>query len=149
MAMANTSPVHVAVPKSWAYAVAATANTNRDGTGTITDVTPAGVALTQLLISRIKIVATGTTTAGMVRLFGYDGTAYRLLHELSVAAITPSATVKAAIAGSADSVLSSDGYLTLEMPIGGTVSGNIQKLGVSTHNAEGFTAHIVGGGDYQ
>ena len=85
----------------------------------------------------------------MIRIYGYDGATYRLMHELSVAALTPSATVKAAIAGSADSVLSADGYLTLDIPIGGTVSGNIQKLGVSTHNAEAFAAHVIGGGDFQ
>lgn len=149
MVMLNTSPIHIGVPKSWAYAIPATANTARDGTGTITDVTPAAVALTASQTSRIKIVATGTTTAGMVRIFGHDGTAYRLLHELSVAAVTPSGTVKAAIAGAADGVLSADGYLTLEAPFGGTIAGNIQKIGVSTHNAEAFACHHIGGGDFQ
>lgn len=149
MVMLNTSPIHIGVPKSWAFAVVATANTARDGTGTITDVTPAGVALTALQASRIKIVATGTTTAGMVRIFGFDGTTQRLMHELTVAAVTPSGTVKAAIAGASDGVLSADGYLTIELPFGGTAAGTIQKIGVSTHNAEAFACHIVGGGDYQ
>lgn len=149
MVMLNTSPIHIGVPKSWAFAVAGTANAGRDGTGTITDVTPAAVALTAQQASRIKIVATGTTTAGMVRIYGHDGTAYRLMHELSVAAVTPSGTVKAAIAGAADGVLSADGYMTIEIPFGGTAAGSIQKLGVSTANAEAFIAHIIGGGDYQ
>ncbi len=151
MTVPSTSPIHVALAKSWAVVIPATANTNRDGTGTITDVLNPG-ATTQSLAAAIKITATGTTTAGMVRIFGYDGTAYRLLHELSVAAATPSGTVKGAIAGAADGVLTPDGYLVLNMPVGGgltaVVSGTIQKLGISTHNAEGFAAHVKGDGDF-
>lgn len=152
MGMPNTSPVHVAVPKSWVVNIPATANTNRDGTGTITDVVVPG-ADTQALVAAIKVVASGATTAGMIRIFGHDGTGYRLLHELSVAAVTPSGTVKCAIAGSADGVLTTDGYLVLNMPIGGgltaAVAGTIQKIGISTHNAEAFVAHVKGDGDFQ
>lgn len=152
MALPNTSPVHIGVPKSWVVNIPATANANRDGTGTITDIVNPG-ADTQALVAAIKITATGTTTAGMARIFGHDGTGYRLLHELSVAAITPSATVKAAIAGTADGVLTADGYLVLNMPVGGgltaAVAGTIQKLGISTHNAEAFVAHVKGDGDFQ
>lgn len=148
MVIANTNPAHVATPKSWAVAIPATANTNRDGTGTITDIFSPGASVWSLGGS-LKVKATGTTTAGMIRVFGYDGTAYRLLMELGVAAVTPSATVQTATAGSADSVLTADGYLVLNMPIGGTVAGTIQKIGISTHNAEAFVAHVKGEGDFQ
>lgn len=149
MPLPNTSPVHVGIPWSKVYAIAATANTNRDGTGTITDITPAVTAGKQSLGSRLKITATGTTTAGMIRLFGNDGSGYKLMMELSVAAVTPSGTVKAAIAGSADGILDSQGFLVLNMPFGDTLSGNVQKIGASTHNAEGFVATWIGDGDFQ
>lgn len=43
----------------------------------------------------IRVIAKGTTTAGMIRLFLHDGAAYHFYEELVVAAITPSATVAA------------------------------------------------------
>lgn len=48
-----------------------TANTNRDGTGTLGTVLVAGTSGTR--IDKIQITATGTTTAGMVRLFVTKG----------------------------------------------------------------------------
>ena len=69
-----------------------TANTNRDGTGTITTVLTAGASGSR--IDDIYMVATGTTTAGVIRLFVHDGTNARLLSETLVAAITPSTTVQ-------------------------------------------------------
>lgn len=152
-ALPNTNPVHPATPKSWVVAIPATANANRDGTGTITDIVAPGTTGTGIsLVGSLKVVGTGTTTAGMIRVFGHDGTSYFLLHELSVAAATPSATVKAAIAGSADGVLTADGYLVLNLPLNGNAgtSGfkNITKIGISTHNAEAFAAHVKGEGDY-
>jgi len=45
-------------------------------------------------IDAISIVATGTTTAGNVRIFYYAGSGNaQLLYEIPVSAITPSATV--------------------------------------------------------
>ena len=69
-----------------------TANTNRDGTGTITTVLTAAASGTR--IDDIYMVATGTTTAGVIRLFVHDGTNARLLSETLVTAITPSTTVQ-------------------------------------------------------
>lgn len=72
----------------------ATANTNRDGTGTLGDVCIGGTNGTR--IDRIVIEAIGTSTAGMVRLYINDGASNtRLWQEVSVAAITPSGTVQA------------------------------------------------------
>lgn len=70
-----------------------TANTNRDGTGTIGTVV-AGASGGRR-VTRVVVQATGTTTAGMVRFYLYDGTNTRLYRELSVTATTPSATVQA------------------------------------------------------
>ena len=46
-------------------------------------------------VDLVRVVATVTTTAGMIRLFLWDGTNARLWKEISVTAITPSATVEA------------------------------------------------------
>ena len=68
------------------------ANANRDGTGTLASLYTAGSAGSQ--ISRVEAKATGTTTAGMVRLFVYDGTNTRLWQEISVTAVTPGASTQ-------------------------------------------------------
>ena len=72
-----------------------TANTNRDGTGTLgTFVTGTAGGI---VIEQITITATGTTTAGMIRFFlSVDGgTNTRLIYEQQVSAQIPSATVPA------------------------------------------------------
>lgn len=72
-----------------------TANTNRDGTGTLGTLvtgTTGGV-----VIEQITVTATGTTTAGMIRFFlSIDGgTSKRLIYEAQVTAQTPSASARA------------------------------------------------------
>lgn len=107
----------------------ATANTNRDGTGTIATLL-AGVALGRY-IRKIRVKAVGTTTAGMVRIYFYDGTNTRLEREVGVTAITPSASVKTF----EEEILFSD----LDAPI---LVGTGQELRASTHNAETFNIHV-------
>jgi hypothetical protein len=68
----------------------ATANANLDGTGTLGTVLTA--ALNGTIIQSINIKALVNTTAGMVRLFIYDGANTRLLMEVPVMATTKSAT---------------------------------------------------------
>lgn len=89
-----TTPKFASTPRT-EYAQISTANTNRDGTGTIGTLITGVAAGTQLY--RVLIKATGTTTAGMVRLYlSHDsGTTNRLVTELPVAAVTPSATASA------------------------------------------------------
>ncbi len=60
------SPVFVGTPKVWQQAIA-TANTARDGTGTLADVVTAGASGSR--IDKIRVVASGTTTAGVIRIF--------------------------------------------------------------------------------
>lgn len=86
------TPYYYGTPKT-AIGQAVTANTNRDGTGTLADVFTAG-ANGSILIG-VLIEALGDTSAGMVRLFHYDGTNNRLIAEVDVDAITVSGTVKA------------------------------------------------------
>lgn len=85
----STSAQYASTVQS-ASAQVTTANTNRNGTGTIVSVFSAGASGSR--VDDIYIVATGTTTAGVVRLFISDGTNIRLWQEIIVAAVTPSTT---------------------------------------------------------
>lgn len=109
----------------------ATANTNRDGTGTIGTVKTAGTNGSR--IDSIRIQASVATTAGVIRLFIYDGSTYYLLKEVLVDAITPSVSIEAF---SAD-LSYPDG---LFLPAG-------YSLRASTHIAETFKV-IAQGGDF-
>lgn len=86
----STSANYAATPISASAQISA-ANTNRNGTGTIVSVISGATNGTR--VDDIYIVATGTTTAGVVRLFISDGTNIRLWQEILVPAITPSTTV--------------------------------------------------------
>jgi len=106
-----------------------TANTNRDGTGTIVTCFTAGTNG-----SRIEVQATGTTTVGMVRLFLNDGTNTRLLREVPIAAITPSGTVPAF-----QIPLIFGDYVPLLLPT------SSWSLRAATNNAETFNITVYGG----
>lgn len=123
-----TSPQYVGTPKSPSVSIS-TANTNRDGTtGTYGTLMTAGASGSR--VDRINLTATGTTTAGMVRLF--VGSA--MVKEIPVIAITPSATQPAF---SADVVF--DNGLILQ-------SGAVLKA--STEKAESFNLTVLSGGDF-
>lgn len=126
-----TAPVFAATPGSEAAAIAATANTNRDGTGTVSTVFTAGASGSK--VERLKLKATGTTTAGMLRVFLHNGTAFFLFEEVPVTAITPSATVE-----TWEGELLFDDDAPLILPTSWTIR-------VSTHNAEAFVAVTVAG----
>lgn len=128
------TPNFAATPKV-GIATISTANTNRDGTGTLGTVLTAGASGTR--IRRIEVQATGTTTAGMVRLYLHDGTTAHLFLEVPVSAITPSATVAAFSANYAETTTVDQ--LPLTIPSG-------YSLRASTHNAESFKV-IAEGGD--
>lgn len=86
------TPAYAATPRAPDVAQISTANTNRDGTGTVfvlSTGTAAGDA-----IENVGIVASGNTTAGMVRFFiSKDGGATKvLIVEVQVPAVTPSGT---------------------------------------------------------
>lgn len=123
---ANTSPIFVLKPKIGLVSIS-TANANRDGTGTLGSVITGATDGTR--IHKITVKAIGTTTAGMIRLFIYDGVDTRLWKEIPVTAITPSASVEAF-----ESVVELLGERALFLP-----STWVLKAG--THNAEAF--HIV------
>lgn len=68
------------------------ANPNRDGTGVMYDVVSAGANGSR--IDTIMLKAVGATTAGMIRFYlaTPDNATQRLIFEVPVSAITPSAT---------------------------------------------------------
>lgn len=127
---ANQSPIFTLTPKIHMVQIA-TANTNRDGTGTLGTGITGGTNGTR--ITRIDVVATGTTTAGMVRLFIDNGTNVRLWEEIPVTAITPSATVEV--------------FKGSFVPTEPLVLPSAYILKFSTHNAETFNV-IQHAGDY-
>lgn len=125
-----TDPVFFSTPKCWTGVVSA-ANTNRDGTGTIVDIVTAATGGSK--VERVVIQATGTTTAGIVRLYVYNGSASRLIREVSITAITPSGTT-AAFRYEID----------LSFPSSVLVLPTTFKLQASTHNAETFNIVAFG-----
>lgn len=128
---ANTDPIFVAAPiVGLAHMTAA--NTGRDGTGTTYDVVTGSTNGTR--VDRVVVKAQGTTTAGMVRLFIYDGTNVRFLTEAIVTAITVAAATK-----SFEYEFSrSDGLAFVNLPSG-------YVLRAATHNAETFDVLAFGG----
>lgn len=134
------SPQYVRDVVSAAVSIA-TANTGRDGTGTLGTVYTARSAAnggTGALIEFVTVCATTTTTAGMVRLFVDDGTAH-MVREIAVGAITPSATVKAFTITTTEGA-DANGKLEVGIRL---KPGDILKA--STHNAETFTVRAEGG----
>lgn len=126
-----TDPAFAAAATRYARGQISTANTNRDGTGT----GPATAILTGVAngtkIEEIIIQAQVTTTAGMVRIYIYDGSAARLIDEVVVSAITVGAAVPAFRASRI--------YTNLWLPSAS------HSITASTHNAETFNVHVFGG----
>lgn len=90
-----SSPSFTSTPKAHQVQIA-TANTARDGSGTL-GTGPSGVAAGTKVIELV-VQATGTTTAGLISVFlSFDGgTTKRLYDEIPVTAVTtPSATLAA------------------------------------------------------
>jgi hypothetical protein len=116
-----------------------TANTSRDGTGTIVTVAtgPASAAGSGVgkRINRVVVHATGTTTAGVIRFFVSldSGTTNRLILERLVPAITPSTSTVA--------FRSEIGELVgMILPGGGAA-----MIRASTNNAETFNITVESG----
>ena len=77
----SATPEFIATPKIGAAAVS-TANTNRDGTGTIATVFTAGASGSK--IEEIVVKATGDPADSVVTLFLHDGTDYWLFDEVDL-----------------------------------------------------------------
>lgn len=127
---ANSTPIFTVTPVV-SVAQISTANTNRNGTGALSVVVVAGASGTR--IEYVRVVATGTVTNGVVRLYVSGGTSVFLWKEIIVTATTPSTTQE---------VFTAEYVPTkpLVLPAG-------HALEASTHNAETFNV-FAHGGDY-
>lgn len=125
-----TQAQFVTTPQS-AQVQISVANTARDGTGTLGTLYTAPATGTR--VDDLYIKATGTTTAGMVRMFVSDGTNHRLVDEFAVSPITPSSTV------------ASWSYRATNL---GIVLESGWSLRFSTHNGEVFNVVMTRGGDF-
>jgi hypothetical protein len=115
-----------------AFVQVTTANTNRDGTGTIATVITGGSSGSR--VDDFSIVATGTTTANVIRLFLNDGTNSRLLREIIVPAITPSTTVPVFTASFVEQAI--------------LLATSSWSLRASTNNAETYNIIVTRAGDF-
>ena len=127
--MAST-PSFTSTPRVGVANVSA-ANTNRDGTGTITALITGAAAGTK--VTSITAQAAVTTTAGMVRIFLTTdaGSTWRLFDELAIAAATVSASVKG--------TRTTTTYTDLVLPDAS------HRLGCTTHNAESINVIALAG----
>lgn len=124
-----TQPAFASTPKLAINQVTA-ANTARDGTGTIVTLVTGDSAGNK--IERIRIVGTGTTTAGVIRLFRKkSGGSLRLWREILVSAITPSTTVE---------VFSAE--VDCSLPENICLLQNGDTLEAATHIAETFNIFV-------
>lgn len=123
-----SSPAFAATPRTVGGTIS-TANTNRDGTGTIGDIFQGGTNGSE--VKRLTIQATGTTTAGMIRLYTKISSTYYLIKEIPVDAITAAATTE---------VYRSQ--VVFDPPL--TVQGDTYYVSASTNNAETFKLTFEG-----
>lgn len=129
---ANLNPIFTLTPVIGCVEIS-TANTNRDGTGTLGTVLTGAAEGTR--VTKITIQALDTTTAGMVRLFIDTGATIFLWKEIPITAITGSASV-------------AEFFYAMEL-LGerALILPNGYILKASTHNAEAFNV-IAEGGNY-
>ena len=132
----NTQPIYPAKVVG-AEVAFSTANTNRDGTGTIATLYTATAAASGgvgAIVQSITVCATSTTTAGMIRIYRHNGTTFFMIREIAVSALTPSETIKAFTIPTSEGA-DSNGRLVLNLLL---EPGDSIRL--STHNAESFVA---------
>jgi hypothetical protein len=140
----SVQPAYAAQPIGFGPVQISTANTNRDGTGTIAQIAVGRGPGTR--VERVRVHAAVTTTLGMVRIFkkasglarnadgtfaSYTSPTWRLIAEVAVSAITVGASTAAF-----------DGEWT---PTDGHMLADGEQLGASTHNAETFNVEAWGG----
>lgn len=114
-----------------------TANTNRDGTGTIGTLYTAVAKASDgegAVVQSITVCATSTTTAGVVRLYRHNGSTFFMIREILVTAIVPSATLKSWTIPTSEGA-DANGRLELNLML---EPGD--SLRISTHNGEAFVA---------
>lgn len=114
--------------------LAATADASLTAPATVSTIITGAASGTRL--SKIAIKAVGTTAAGVVRLFIYNGTTYYLIHEVLVPVVTSNST---SIAFSA--ILAESTSIDL-LPI--TLASASYSLRATTSTAQSFVITALG-----
>lgn len=127
----GANPMFIASPENF-FGNGATANTAKDGSGTIVDLTGAAPS-SGLRIDDLTLAATGNTTAGSVSFFIYNGATWKFWRAVSVPAITASATVPP---------------FTINWSNLALVLKSGWKLGFAPYNAESFNVHVTRAGTF-
>ena len=126
----STSANFFSTPRT-AVGQVTTLNAGRDGTGAVPTILTAAASGTR--IDDIEIQATGTTTAGVVRLYLHDGTNARMVREILVTAITPSTSLAA--------------FNTRLTDLGWILQNASWSLRASTEKTETFNICVTRAGD--
>lgn len=136
MTLANTKAAFVHHPVCVQTACPGTANTNRDGTGTITAIYTADAAVNGSLVEVIHAIAVAASASSVLNLFKSidGGTTWKFYGQFNPVrtVISPSATVLA------DEVF----YTGLDMPIR---LGASEKLGFAPTTANAYNVNVQGG----
>lgn len=127
----SSTPAFAATPRA-GVGIVSTANTSRDGSGTMTTIFIAGANGSR--IERVKVKAIENSAASLVRLFIHDGSVARLIEEVPVGAVTVSATQ----AGFEAELSFADPSKVLVLPTG-------YSLRASTHTAQQLVVAAFGG----
>lgn len=135
MTISNKYPVYVHHPVVTTTVCPATANTNRDGTGTITTIYTADAAVNGSLVEVIHFIAAAASAVSVLNLFRSTdaGATWKWIGQSALrTVITPSATVVA-----------DEGYFTgLNMPLRLNAS---DKLGFAPTTANAYNVTVQGG----
>jgi len=125
------APAYAVTPVAWTGLVPSTADTSWTAPAHVTTLGSAGAGGTK--ITQIDVIPAGTTVAGLVNVFVYDGTNYHLHESVTIAAATLSTT--------AAPVKQSYTYDNLVLPTGSslvvttTVAGNVSLVEVNAYGA--------------
>jgi hypothetical protein len=128
----NTSPNFTTTPNCTTKNIPASADTSRTSPSNVTAVLTG--ATNGTLVEALSFIATGTTTAGMIRIFhriANSGT-YHLIGEVAVTAATPSGTVQCWAGTWVPPANQAS-------PPGQFILPATDVLYVTTHNAEAFS----------
>lgn len=127
------APAYASTPQTAVVNISA-ANTNRDGSGTITTLITGAATGTRVDDIEITSAVVTNCSNGVIRLFLHDGTNARLLREVLVVATTPSTTVET--------------WHTKLLGLGIILKNASWSLRVSTHVAESFNVAVTSAGDF-
>lgn len=127
-----TAPSFSATPNIGSGLVSATLDTSLTAPTNITTIITAGANGTQIF--EIVVEGVGTTVAGVLNIFRYDGSTYHLYDQILVTAITSSATATAfrSTRQYTNLILKSGDTLRIAQ----TVSGNQSMLKMTAHGGD-------------